>query len=146
MNWKQEAINDLRSYEIQKRSLNSIKERMEALEDNFKAIKCCQTDSVAVQGSGESHIEERMIDNIVERERLEHTYRATKMLVGIVERGLKELTDEERAVLNKFYINRPYRHVDILMDELHLEKTRIYQIKDKAIYKFTISMYGISEY
>lgn len=146
MNWKQEAINDLRSYEAQKQSLNCIKERISALEDSYQAIKCSQTDSIAVQGGGASRIEDRMLDNIVERERLTHTYKATQKLVGLVDQGLAGLTNDERAVLNKFYITRTHGHVETLMEELHLEKTRIYQIKDKAIYNFTISMYGISEY
>jgi len=32
------------------------------------------------------------------------------------------------------------------MEELNYEKTRVYEIKDQALYKFTIAMYGIVEY
>lgn len=146
MNWKQEAINDLRSVETKRQSLSSIKERISALECEFQSIKCVQTDSVSIKGGSTSCVEDHMLNNIVERERLTHTYNATEKLVNLIERGFAELTDDEQAVLDKFFIHREHGHVETLIEELHLEKTSIYQIKDKAIYKFTISMYGISEY
>ena len=53
------------------------------------------------------------------------------------------LTEDERVVLDKFYINRPTRHIDRLCDELHCEKSTVYRLKDSGLKKFTIAMYGI---
>jgi hypothetical protein len=59
---------------------------------------------------------------------------------------LEGLDDRERLVLERFYIQRTRGHVERLMDELHFEKSRVYQCKDEALYKFTISMYGLIDY
>ncbi len=68
-----------------------------------------------------------------------------KRLVKLTERGLSQLTDEERRVLERFFIYRGGRHVDDLMEELCYERTRIYELKDEALYKFTVAMYGMPE-
>lgn len=145
MNWKRAAEEDLRKYVAQKQSLINIPQRIEALKVKFTALKGQATNSEPVQG-GMSHMEDNMLDNIVERERLDATYRATKRLVQLVERGLLGLDEQERKVLDTFYINRRRNHVERLMDEMHVEQARVYQIKDKALHKFTITMYGLVEY
>ena len=71
---------------------------------------------------------------------------ANKKLLDLIERGLASLDKTERLVLDRFYIDRPKNHVERLMEELNYEKTRVYEIKDQALYKFTIAMYGIVEY
>lgn len=145
MNWQKSAIEDLRKHEAQVKSLENIRLRIAALASSFEAIKCGLSDSTPVQG-GASRGEERMINNIAERKRLEHTYRATKRLVELVEKGLDGLAPEERRVLELMFIHRERGAVDRLMEEMHLEKTRVYEIKDRALYKFTTSMYGLIDY
>jgi ArpU family phage transcriptional regulator len=98
-----------------------------------------------VQGGG-SRIEDRMLSNIVERERLAHTYRAAKRLVELTERGLDGLDERERLVLERFYITPAKNAVPRLSEELFVEKSQVYRIKDDALYKFTICQYGISDY
>ena len=87
-----------------------------------------------------------MLDNIVERERLKLVYHADRRLVRLIERGLSKLSEEERLVIDLFYIDRPRDHLDELTKRLGYEKTQIYRIKDAALYKFTVTMYGITEY
>lgn len=145
MNWQKAAIEDLRKYQAQKESLANMKLRIAALVEKYRAIKCVSTDSTPVQG-GASRIEDRMLDNIVERQRLAHTYRATEKLVKLVERGLAGLDNRERLVLDRFYINRPSGHVEELMEELNVEQARVYQIKNDALYKFTVRSYGLIDY
>ena len=65
--------------------------------------------------------------------------------IGITEKGLAVLTEEEKTVLYKFFINRPRRHIEDLCESLNYEKTRIYEIKETALRKFTLSCYGIVE-
>lgn len=145
MNWQKAAIEDLRKYQAQKASLNNILGRARALKETYLSIKCVMSDSTPVIG-GSSRIEDNMLDNIVERKRLEHTYKAAAQLVNLVERGLAGLSDRERLVLERFYVSRNRGHVEDLMEELHFEQRRVYQIKDDALYKFTIYMYGLIDY
>ena len=48
MDWKKEAINDLRQYRDLKSSLESLQLKIAALEDKYQAIRCSRTDSVPV--------------------------------------------------------------------------------------------------
>lgn len=145
MNWKKAAEDDLRRYTAQKQSLQNIPERIQALQYSCTALKgstCC---SDPVQG-GMSQMEDRLLDNIVSRERLKHTYKATQRLVQLVERGLVGLEEHERNVLDVFYMHRCKGHVEKLMEEFNYEKSQVYRIKDTALYKFTIAMYGLVDY
>lgn len=145
MNWQKEAINDLKNYRQRKQSLANMADRRAALEDRFKGIKCAATDVTPVQG-GSSRMEDNLINNIVERERLYWTIQATQRLVDLTEKGLAGLTDTQRIVLEKFFIDRPSRHVEWLMEHLNYEKSRVYQLKDDALYGFTVAMYGLIDY
>lgn len=145
MKWTDCAIQDLRKYKHLKESLESIPERMEALRCRFESIKGAVTDKIPVKG-GSSRYEDNLLDIIVEKERLQLLYKANKTLLDLIERGLSSLDKTERLVLDRFYIDRPKDHVEKLMEELNYERSRIYEIKDQALYKFTISMYGILEY
>ena len=145
MKWSDCAIQDLRKYKHLKGSLESIPERMESLRCRFESIKGSVTDKIPVKG-GSSRYEDNLLDIIVENERLQLLYKANKTLLDLIERGLSSLDKTERLVLDRFYIDRPKDHVEKLMEELNYEKSRVYEIKDQALYKFTISMYGIVEY
>lgn len=145
MKWTECAITDLKKYRAMSESLTNIPERIRALESRFKSIKSGSSDSTPVQGGG-NKAEGAIIDNIVERERLKWLYYADRRLVRLIERGLSALSQEERLVIDLFYIDRPKNYMEELMAQLGYEKTQIYRIKDAALYKFTVTMYGITEY
>lgn len=145
MKWTDCAIADLRKYAAMKDSLTNIPERIRALEIKFKSVKSGSSDSTPVQGGG-SRIEDAWLDNIVERERLKLLYHADVRMVKLIERGLAALTQEERLTVQLFYIDRPRDHIETLCSSLGCEKTQVYRIKDIALYKFTITMFGITEY
>lgn len=142
MDWKKAAEADLRSYEDRLKALENIKTRIAAQKLNLEGLKAAAADKEPVKG-GTSRHDDRMINSIVEIERLKRNYGVTSRLVQFIEKGLSGLNSEERDVLDCFYINREYRHIDTLRDKLHLEKSQIYKLKDLALYKFTISCYGI---
>jgi DNA-directed RNA polymerase specialized sigma subunit len=145
MKWKECAITDLRKYTGMQESLINIPEKIKVLEIRFKSVKSASSDATPVQGGG-NHMEDAMLDNIVERDRLKILYQADLRLVKLIDRGLKSLSNEEKLVLNLFYINRTKHYLDELSKRLGYEQAQIYRIKNNALYKFTISMYGIMEY
>ena len=145
MNWKKEAENDLRRYMRRKDSLQNIQDKIASLDDRMQSIRGGMSDATPVQG-GDIRAQENLINCIAEKERLVHTRAAVARLVKLVERGLAGLTDQERRVLELFYIQQQAGHVERLMEELHVEQTQIYRIKDAALYKFTVTLYGIVEF
>ena len=145
MKWSEVAIQDLKRYSGLKNSLETIPERIEALELQFTCVAGSAPDKIVVQNSGQA-VDDKMLDNIVQRERLKLTFRANKVLVDLIERGLSALNDTERKVLECFYMYRCRGHVERLMDDLGYEKTAVYEIKDRALYQLTTHMYGLQEY
>ena len=145
MNWKKEAENDLRNYQRRVDSLDNAREKIRALREQMQSVKAGMSDATPIMGGG-NRAQESMVNSIAECERLEYTIKATETLVALVEKGLSTLTDEERRVLDLFYIHRTRGHVEILMEELHLETSQIYRIKDAALYKFTTTLYGLIDF
>lgn len=145
MNWQKEAVSELRNYRQRRQAIENMAERLQILREAFTAIRCAATDSTPVMG-GASRIEDNMLNNIVERERLELNIEATKRLVELTERGLDALDGKQRTVLEKFFVERPPRHVEWLMEHFCVEQSQIYRMKDEALYAFTIGMFGLIDY
>jgi len=145
MNWKKEAEYDLRNYARRLESLSLTGERIRALKERMLSVKAGISDDTPVQGGG-NRAQETLVNCIAEIERLELTRQAAARLVSLVEKGLEGLSEEERTVLDLFYIHRAKGHVERLSELLHVEQAQVYRIKDAALYKFTINLYGLPEY
>lgn len=144
INYERVALNDLRTHPQREAALENLQARIAALKAQAEGLRAVSTDKVPVQG-GASRSEERLIDNIVERQRLELNLRAVRPLVAIVRRGLDSLTDEERMVLERFAQDgrRGDRTADILAEELHMSRAAVYRREAEALRKFTVACYGI---
>lgn len=142
MNWQKISIDRLRDYETRERALLLIPEQLEALNMSFAAVRAARTDGTPVKEGGNKR-EDALINNIVMRQELERNLEIVEAEKAITDKGLAVLTEEEKTVLYKFYINRPRRHVEELCETLCYEKTRIYEMKEVALRKFTLACYGI---
>ena len=145
MNWKNEAISDLTTYLRKKESLTNIRLQIQAINLQLTAVKGGMSGSDEIKGGG-NHYEDRILDSIMKRDRLKLTYSATAKIVGLIEKGLAGLDETERLVLDLFYIHRAKGNVERLMDKLDYEKSQVYRLKDSALYKYVIEVYGIVEY
>ena len=83
-----------------------------------------------------------MLANIAERDELKHNLEITKREVEQVDAALAELSQEERLVLERFYIHREHGHVDRLCEELNMEKSQVYNIKNRALVKLARMLHG----
>ena len=145
MNWKFEAIEKLKEYTARKNAITSIPEEIKRLEDDAQRIRAASTDATPVQGGGSGR-EDMLLSNIVHREELQRRLSDALRWVEIVDGGLAVLSDEDRLVLDRFYIHPMRGNVERLCSELGLEDERsVYKRKDKALRKFTIALYGTCE-
>lgn len=144
MNWKFEAIDKLRSYEARKRSIENIPQEIERLKSSFSGIRSATTDGTPISGGGNTR-EDVMLSNIVHRDELKRRLKEAKLWVSVVDRALEVLDDEERLVLDRFYIHRSTGAVAELCDVLNLEKSAVYDRRDKALRRFTLALYGVTE-
>lgn len=145
MNWKFEAIEKLKEYTARKNSITSIPEEIKRLEEDAQRIRAASTDATPVQGGGSTR-EDMLLSNIVLREELQLRLSDALRWVNIVDAGLAVLSDEDRLVLDRFYIHQMHGNVERLRNELGLEDERsVYKRKDKALRRFTVALYGICE-
>lgn len=145
MNWKIEAKNELRIYENLKSSIDNISERLNWIEAQMTSIKSASAGTSPVQGGGNKY-EDRILDLIVQKQRLQLTRDANKIRLGLVEQGLAALSDAEREIVITFAENRSGIAVELLRDRTGYEQAQIYRIYNEALYKYTIAEYGIPEF
>lgn len=141
MNWLSESISDLRLYGQRKRFLESVDSQLIWLENDFAALKGCATDSEAVEG-GASKSEDHLLNNIVKRDKLRQNKELAEKFVQTIERTLYLLPRQQQEILAEFFIDRSKGHIERLMDKMHIEKSRVYELKDEALHNFTILRYG----
>lgn len=145
MNWEKMSIERLRDYETRKQSLQLIEEQIKVLELEFPAIRSARTDGTPTSNGSGNKREDALINNIAKREELQRNYDIAQKEVAITEKGLEGLTKDEKTVLTRFFISRSFGHVEKLCEELHIEKTKAYTLKDEALKKFTMACYGVVE-
>lgn len=144
MNWKYEAIDKLKQYEAKKQSLESIPFEIARLGSVMKSIRSATADGTPVQGGGSGR-EDMMLSNIVQREELERSLEQAQKWVDLVDAGLDILSEEERLILDRFYIHSERGAADRLAGDLHMDVKTVYKRKDDALRRFTISLYGGTE-
>ena len=143
MNWKTESTKELKIYSIRKESLKSIKERIKILEALSVSLKGISTDTPVMGGM--SRQEEKLLNNIVERGNLLESFKVTARYVALTEKGLSALDERELEIIDGFYFSKTDNNVERMCAEFHLEKTRLYELREIALKKFTIAMYGSVE-
>lgn len=144
MNWKIEAVDKLRQYEAKKQSLKSIPEEIARLESAMKSIRSATSDGTPAHGGGSGR-EDMMLSNIVHREELDRALEQAQIWVGLVDAGMELLTDEERLILDRFYVHPEMGAANRLAGILDRDAKTIYRWKDAALRRFTICLYGVTE-
>lgn len=141
MNWISESIADLRLYGQRKRFLENVDSQLIWLENDFASLKGCATDSEAVDG-GASRSEDHLLNNIVKRDKLKQNKELAEKFVQTIEKTLYLLPKQQQEILTEFFVDRSRGHIERLMDKMHVEKSRVYELKDEALHNFTILRYG----
>lgn len=144
MNWKTEAVDKLRHYEARKNALKSIPEELKSLRSARRSLRSVTSDSAPTRGGGNNR-EDVLLSSMVKEQELEQSLEQAQIWVENVESGLSVLTEEERLVLDRFYINSSKGAAERLADELNLDVKTVYRHKDIALRRFTIALYGCVE-
>ena len=144
MNWKREAIDKLKNYEAHREALENIPKEIKRLESAYAGIRSATTDGTPVSGGGNTR-EDSMLSNIVHRDELKRRLKEARLLVAQVDKALAVLDDEERLVLDRFYIHRAKGNVGELCERLNVEQATVYRKRDSALRRFTIALYGVTE-
>lgn len=144
MNWKAEAMEKLRRYDAMRQSVQNLPEEIKRLELEACGIRSVPMDSCPVNG-GKNTREEALLNNLVHRQQLQFALEQAELWLKTTERGLAALTPEEKLVLHRFYMYPAQGNVDRLCGELGVEQSSVYRKRDKALYRFTVALYGSPE-
>ena len=141
MDWKQEAAEKLTQYEARRQSLENIPAEIRRLEQDYTALRTSAMDAIPTHGNG-SRREDAMLSNIVRREELARQLESVKAWVALTDGGLAALNEEDRLVLDRFYVHRRKGACEQLCEELDREKAQVYRRRDRALRRFTLALYG----
>lgn len=132
------AIEKLKEYMPKKMALINLKDEILELENKKLRLQSVQTGNISASGGRN----EMLPPIIVEQSELREALHCTERWLVRVERGLSVLDEEERKILDRFYIIRQKGAAELLADEMNLDIKTIYHRKDAAVRKFTIAMCG----
>ena len=136
------VIDDLSKHEHRRLAMGNLKAKIAELDADFGRLQAVKFDTVSVQGYKTS-MEERLVKSIAERDELRERLRKTTAAWKRVEGALKQLSGEERKILQRFYIfNSSSEERMALCDELNVERSELYRRKDMALEKLDLILYG----
>lgn len=141
MDYKKEVIDKLRCYTAKRESLRWSAEEIRRLESELCSIRSATSDGIPVSG-GTNVREDRLINNIALREEMAASQKRTREWLHVMDGVLGQLDPEEFRILDLMYIRREKGNVELLCDELNIEKNTVYYRKDKALRHFAIILYG----
>lgn len=144
MDWKYEARWKLKNYEAHREALENIPKEIKRLESSYAGIRSASIDGTPVSGGG-SGWEDALLSNIVQRDELKRRLKEARLWVSMVDNALSILSDEEKLVLDRFYIHPAKGNVGELCERLNVEKATVYRRRDNALKRFTIALYGVMD-
>ncbi len=144
MKWKNEAMDKLRNYHIMRQAFLNLPEEISRLEQESRKLRSVAPDVTPVK-NGSSKQQEALLNNLVQREELARALGQVTRWLNVCERGLKALTEEERLILQRLYLNPERGGLQRLCDELDVEQSTIYRRRDEALHRFTVALYGFTE-
>ena len=140
INWKKEAIEELNRLEDLKESIHSLNERIELTQNQLYNISAVQIGE-RVGGSGDG--DDVRLSKMVELEELKARKLITEKRVQLLQDCLDKLSEEQRLILNRFYIRHTSDYIEELEEVLYKSRTQIYQEKDRALRRLVRLLYGI---
>lgn len=132
MDWRAESIEKLKEYQARKQALAGLKVEIQRTGMDIAAAQGSQ------RGDDQLTATALMAD-------LQERLRWAKLWAFSVDGALKLLDKTELQVLDYFYIRPERGGLDGLCSRLDMTKEEAYELKDRALRRFTLALYGVSE-
>lgn len=144
MDWKSVAIDKLKDYQTKLQALEIIPMQIAEIESKMTSIRS-GANIVPSSGGKSAGKENILLSCIVQKEELQRNLNRVKLWIEFMEKGLSVLDQDERLVLDRFFVHPAKGNIDRLCGELFIEQSQVYKRRDKALRKFTIALYGCVE-
>lgn len=141
MRWKTVAIDELRNFEAVRTSLDVLPELIERQEIAIKRIRTSDPRKVVGVGGGSN---DELLSAIVYRDELKLRLKEARKTVDTISRTLETLDREDYLILELLFIRPRKNGVDQICEALCIERTAAYERRNKALEKFTMTLYGCS--
>lgn len=140
--WQRLTIELLREINLKRQALSNIQGRLSYLKDEMERVKGPVLNTTPVQGGALNKEEERRLNNMALRAELAENAKKLKRELDTFDYAWEGLTENEQLVLTYFYMQQQRDCVARLMDQLGYEKSKIYYLRNEALYKLTVLLYG----
>ena len=134
------AIEDLKRYSSLETSIECLKDKIASINAQMEG-SAVNFDSTPVAG-GHAPLEDKYINNISNKGHLEQMLKVNVLEYRAITRAFKSLPDDEQRILKIAFINRGKYHIDTIMSEFNVEKSRAYELKNQALDAYIVAMYG----
>ena len=142
--WKFKAIDKLRDYPLKAAAIQSLQEELQRLELEATNIRSATADATPVQGGGSSR-EDKLLSNIIHRDEIKRMIAGAKLACNVVNMSLAALDAAERDLLTNMYIHRISGGTPRIAEMMGLDERSVYRRADRALRRFVIAPYGVSE-
>ena len=142
MNLRAQVVERLCSYELMCVAVKNLQDQIRWLKVHQEGIHTVRTDRVVVKFQPD-RADERLVENLEQRRKLEIALENTRRWLQITDRALQMLSNEERIILQKLYIRKTAGALNELCQQLEMEKSSIYRKRDKALEKLVLALYGV---
>ena len=143
MNLRAQVIERLCNYEIMCVAVKNLQDQIYWLKLQQEGIHAVRTDRVAVRCQPD-RTEERLLDNIEQRQKMEMALENTRRWLQITDRALQTLSNKERLLLQELYIHKTPGAVTKLCQRFQMEKSSVDRNRDKALDRLALALYGIN--
>ena len=107
-------------------------------------IRSATADATPVQGGGSTR-EDKLLSNIIHRDEIKRMIAGAKLACNVVNTSIAALDAAERDLLTDMYIHRISGGMPRIAEMLGLDERSVYKRADKALRRFVIALYGVSE-
>ena len=143
MNWKQEAVERLRLYTDMKQAVNNLPREIKRLEQEAANPGSGNLERVG-KSSTVNGRENWLLNNIIQRQELQKAYNNAVQWLSVTDGALGTLPKEDLRILSMMYIDAVNGATAELCAELGVEQSSVYRKRDKALYQFTVALYGVA--
>ena len=143
MDWMREAQEELRGYKAREYSITGLKEEIAELQTEMERMGG-GSEGAPVRGGGNAY-DNRQINLIVRKQKLKDALKNAEAAASRVRKALGFLEEDERRILELFYISPERDCVRKLCAEMHVEQATLYRLRERALRRYTLARYGCLE-
>ena len=112
MDYRSEAIKELKLYPQLRQSLVSITNRIKSIEEKMQSAKGSSLSLVPARGGGRTN-EDRLAEGLDDIYELKEIYVYTEDQVNLIDEGLSVLNEQERRIIEVFYMQSAKKKIEI---------------------------------